>query len=224
MKGTSSLASASVGLALILARATLGCSGSSHPGYIQESPFDAAEDDGVAVVRDTAVIDPGDAATDSGDAVVADFGVPGNPCHGAPGNYMQIEGSPGDPILPGLYTAGASEPATFSLPSDVPDLVIVKAIRQNDGVSILFLFSTELTGDVLKVGSYPNAIYYKYKSAGAPAFNLVANGRNCEEATGSFEIQAISFEAGHLRGIEATITRDCSGGSIVGCVKYGTVP
>lgn len=217
---------AAVSAALLLPHALLACSSAEHPPFAcQVDCVDAADAD-ASPLPDALIAESGDAAGDAaGDAdAPSETGVPGNPCHGVPGDYMWMNGTPGDPIFEGEFKAGGGEPATFSLPVEATDLVSVRAVRTSTNTAALMLFATDKTGEALAVGSYPNAAYYKYSQAGLPAFNLTVNARNCEEATGGFEILAISFEAGHLRGIEAKIVRHCDFGTIEGCVKYGAVP
>lgn len=225
--------------ACALVLAPLGCGSPEHPpmACLGDCDFDAGPDtrdasldapdarDGAAdAPHDTA--DASDAADTATDAATDTGPVGNNPCHNVAGDYARIEGDPTDSIFPGVLEAGKGVAATFTVVSELPNLVTVRATRIVDDTPILFLFSSRQLGAPLAAKKYPSAVRVDHEGPGVAGFTLTVSNRTCD-TVGSFEIVAISFDAsGHLRGLEATLSRECQdvSGTMTGCIKYGVVP
>jgi hypothetical protein len=68
-------------------------------------------------------------------------------------------------------------------------------------------------GDILAVGSYPNATRYPFNGTG-PGLSVTGNGRGCNTLRGSFDVTWVDFASdGRLRSFGVTFVQHCEGGT-----------
>jgi hypothetical protein len=68
-------------------------------------------------------------------------------------------------------------------------------------------------GDILAVGSYPNATRYPFNGTG-PGLSVTGNGRGCNTLRGSFDVTWVDFGSdGRLRSFGVTFVQHCEGGA-----------
>lgn len=83
------------------------------------------------------------------------------------------------------------------------------------------------SGQVLAVGSYPNATRYPFNGTGN-GLSVYGDGRGCNTVTGSFKVQQAEFSAvdNSLENFDGTFIQHCEGATpaLTGEVKYDAEP
>jgi hypothetical protein len=126
---------------------------------------------------------------------------------------LSFTSDPGDYIGQGM---------TSSFGTANGDTLGVTAIGDDQGVEVSvngaagdwwFLDLAAPSGQTLAQGDYTGATRYPFNAATEPGLSFFGDGRGCNQDTGSFTIQDVSFgPEGYVQQLDATFVQHCEGG------------
>lgn len=137
-----------------------------------------------------------------------------------------MSGDPGDYITGGdsyRYEVSAGDQLTVSGSANNRSLSVSINGKNGDWWS---LDLAAPLGKKLTAGDYPEATRYPFNDAGA-GLSVSGNGRGCNELTGSFVINSVSFGPnGYVENLDAAFEQHCEGGdaALRGTVKIDNPP